>query len=260
MGPLSPLAVLAALLAAGAVVGWMTNPAARVQDSRRGRRAEGPSRWRAWIRGRADAPPPVQRVGVAIAVGVAAALVWTALVGGPTWLGWALAGPAALAAWVTLGRLEPAAERRRRQRLVLDAPAALELLGACLAAGLPPRNATAAVVAAFDGPVAEDLGRVLAAVDVGVSDAVAWRTLRQHPQFGSAAVDLARCVESGTRMVETLAHHARDARRQRQAALEVRAKAVGVRSVLPLMACFIPAFLLLGIVPTLVSAIARALP
>jgi len=254
-----PLAVLAAVLAAAAVLGWMTSPAARVRAASAARPDLRPSRWPPWVRARPDAPTPLRRGVTAIAAGVGAALAWSSLAGGG-WLGWLAAVPTAVAVWVGLGRLEPGSARRRRARLVLDAPAALELLGSCLAAGLPPRNATAAVVAAFDDPVAEDLGRVLAAVDVGVSDAVAWRTLRQHPQFGAAAVDLARCVESGTRMVETLAHHARDARRQRQAALEVRAKAVGVRSVLPLMTCFIPAFLLLGIVPTLVSAISRALP
>jgi hypothetical protein len=31
-----------------------------------------------------------------------------------------------------------------------------------------------------------------------------------------------------------------------------------VRSVLPLMTCFIPAFLLLGVVPTVVSAVVQA--
>ena len=34
--------------------------------------------------------------------------------------------------------------------------------------------------------------------------------------------------------------------------------AVGVRSVLPLMTCFLPAFLLLGVVPTVASAVLHA--
>jgi hypothetical protein len=35
---------------------------------------------------------------------------------------------------------------------------------------------------------------------------------------------------------------------------------VGVRSVLPLMICFLPAFLLLGVLPSVVSAILKAFP
>ena len=57
----------------------------------------------------------------------------------------------------------------------------------------------------------------------------------------------------------TLRHHAVQARERRQAALQVVARSVGVRSVLPLMTCFIPAFLLLAAVPTVASALARAL-
>ena len=53
--------------------------------------------------------------------------------------------------------------------------------------------------------------------------------------------------------------HADEARAERTAAVEIAARQVGVRSVLPLMLCFIPAFLLLGIVPTVVSAVWSAL-
>ena len=91
-------------------------------------------------------------------------------------------------------------------------------------------------------------------------DVAAWRTLRDHPQFGLAAADLARSVESGTSMVEGMRHHAATAREARRSELQVRARTVGVRSVLPLMMCFIPSFLLLGIVPAVVSAVFHALP
>jgi pilus assembly protein TadC len=160
---------------------------------------------------------------------------------------------------VVLGRLEPAAARQRRTSLIIDLPQALELLSACLAAGMPLRQATRAVAAAFVGPVSEDLVQLLVLVDLGISDGEAWRSLRSHAQWGAAAVDLARSVESGTMMVEVLMHHAAAARDLRRAALEVKAKAVGVRSVLPLMTCFLPAFLLVGVIPTVASAVLNAL-
>ena len=160
---------------------------------------------------------------------------------------------------IALGWVEPARSRRRRRQLLMDVPQALELLASCLAAGLPLRAATAAVVRVHTGPVREDLSTVLRLIDLGVSDGDAWRTLRRHPELGSAAVDLARSAQWGTMLVETLNHHARAARLHRQAALQVAARAVGVRSVLPLMMCFLPAFLLIGIVPAVVSAISSAL-
>lgn len=214
---------------------------------------------RRFFGGRADAPPLRRRIGLASAGSAALCLTVAGQDTGPgvpTWAAWpVLAGLAAAG----LGWLEPLATRRREHQLVLQAPQALELLSACLAAGMPVRVATAAVVAAFDGPVAEDLGQVLAVTGLGVADAEAWRSLREHAQLGAAAVDLARSVESGTMMVESLKHHAELARERRRAALQVVARSVGVRSVLPLMLCFIPSFLLLGVVPTVVSAVTRAL-
>ena len=57
----------------------------------------------------------------------------------------------------------------------MEAPQALELMAACLGAGLPARSACAAVVKCFDGLVAEDLGQVLSLLELGVADVDAWR-------------------------------------------------------------------------------------
>lgn len=208
--------------------------------------------------GRSDAQPLSRRLLIATVAGAAVCLAASRLgaPAGPSWLALPLL---AVFGALGLGWLEPLAARRRREQLVGQAPQALELLAACLAAGMPARAACAAVVEAFDGPVAEDLGRVMSATGMGISDAEAWRALRDHPQLGPAALDLARSVESGTQMVASLQHHAEAARERRRADLQVRARAVGVRSVLPLMICFIPSFMLLGVVPTVVSAVGQAL-
>lgn len=212
------------------------------------------------IAGRPDARPVGRRLLLGVVAGAALCSAGSVVDGGPGWLAWAAMPVLTLLIAVLVGWTEPASTRRRQQILVLQAPQALELLAACLRAGLPVRTACAAVTAAFDGPVAEDLGRVMAVTTLGISDADAWRALSDHPQFGGAAGDLARSVESGTRLVEGLQQHAEVARERRRAALQVRARAVGVRSVMPLMICFIPSFLLLGVVPTIVSALGHALP
>jgi len=212
------------------------------------------------LQGRADAPPLIHRVLLSMACVIALSLAAARIDG---WLGgllWFAVPVVAATGVLALGWVEPQSTRRRRQRLIMEVPQALELMAACLGAGLPARTACAAVVQTFDGPVADDLGQVLALLELGVGDVVAWEALRDHPQLGLAAADLARSVESGTSMVEGLRHHAAAAREARRSELQVRARAVGVRSVLPLMTCFIPSFMLLGIVPAVASAVFNALP
>jgi pilus assembly protein TadC len=251
--------LVSAMLAAAAVFLWMEPRASAVVPPPVGERAgRGPRRVWQLPPARPDAAPLRRRVLVASGAALASGLALGGL-GAPELLGWAVTPFLALTGVVVLGRLEPSVARERRTRLIIDLPQALELLSACLAAGMPLRQATRAVAAAFDGPVSDDLGQLLVLVDLGTSDADAWRSLRGNPQWGAAAGDLARSVESGTMMVEVLMHHARASRDLRRAALEVKAKAVGVRSVLPLMTCFLPAFLLVGVVPTVASAVINAL-
>jgi Flp pilus assembly protein TadB len=210
------------------------------------------------LAGRSDAPPLAQRAWLGAVAGGAACLATTRLLpASPAWL-WCAWPLVSAAAALVPGWAEPRSTRERRRRLVLETPQALELMSACLAAGMPPRQACAAVAEAFEGPVAEDLGLVLRSVELGMTDAQAWRTLGKHPQLGPAAWDLARSAESGTVLVAALRGHAAAARDRRRAALQQAARAVGVRSVLPLTICFLPAFLLLGIVPTVASAVLHA--
>ena len=221
-----------------------------------------------WLRGRPDAAPLTRRLGQAAMPGVAAAFVL--LRAGPPAAEWATgwlpsiaavaSGAAvALTGAVVLGWLEPAATRRARQRRIADTPQALDLLAACLAAGLPVRAALRSVVEVVDGPLGDDLGQVLRLTDLGHDDVSAWRSLAGHQQLGPAALDLARSVETGALLVESLLVHAEVAREERRGQVESAARRVGVRSVLPLMVCFIPAFLLIGIVPTVASAVLNAL-
>jgi Flp pilus assembly protein TadB len=246
------LAGLAALLAVGSPGAGLH----RLADRSAPPGGEGGPLHRA-VRGRAGAPPPARRAVVGAVAGGGLCLVVSRLleVGWWPFLGWPLL---AGAAFVLLGGLEPGSAQARTRRLVADVPQALELMADGLAAGLPLRRACATVAEAFDGPVAEELGTVLRAVELGMGDAAAWGALARHPQLGPAAAEVARSAESGTELVAALRQHSAAARGRRRAALQQRARSVGVRSVLPLMTCFLPAFLLLGVVPTVVSAVLQA--
>jgi pilus assembly protein TadC len=243
-------AVAAAFLVAVAVLLWWPAPVdARVTSRPRPR----PPRW---LQGRADAAPLGRRVlwGTTLGLPVSAVL----LRAGPQ-VALSVGGVLIVVVTIGLGWLEPASARVLRQRRIADAPQALDLLAACLAAGLPVRSALGAVVEVMDGPLAADLGQVLRLTELGDDDVSAWRTLAGHEQLGPAALDLARSVDTGALLVESLLVHAEVAREERRGQVEAAARRVGVRSVLPLMVCFIPAFLLLGIVPTVASAVLGAL-
>lgn len=267
VGPLASLTaptLLAALLAGVASALLVASPAQQLSRVRGGDGsarlvAAAASVWQRWCAARPDAAPLRHRLCVALGAGLASGLGLPAL-GLPAGAAWAVTPAVVAAVLMVLGRLEPAGARRRRAQLVSDLPQALELISAGLYAGMPLRSAVGAVANSFDGPVGADLSQVLALMNLGTSDAEAWATLSVSPEWRPAAVDLARSFESGTRTVEVLVQHARDARTRRHAAIEVGARAVGVRSVLPLMTCFLPAFLLLGVVPAVASALLNALP
>ena len=183
---------------------------------------------------------------VGIGVGLVAFL-WTEPAG--LALAGLAAGVAGASSTIALGHLEPASAVRTRERLLADLPQALHLLAACVGAGLPLRVGLRSVSAAMGGPVAAELDRVSALVAVGVAEPDAWLTLRDHPVLGSVARDVARAVDSGTAIQGALVRRAAELQADHRAAVEAKARAVGVRTVLPLSLCFLPAFFLLGIVP-----------
>lgn len=176
-------------------------------------------------------------------------LVTWVLASGLGWLVAPLSMGAALAAYWWAGRHETRQARVERQRLQADLPQALQFLAVCLAAGAPLRRAVAEVASISSEPTASLLRGVEAHTAIGITDAEAWRTLRGHPVWGAVARDLARSVDSGTTVVGVLRQHAADAARIHRDQLTTRARTVGVKSAAPLMCCFLPAFILIGVVP-----------
>lgn len=169
----------------------------------------------------------------------------------------ALAGPR------LLDRLEPAAARRQQQRLRADLPLLLDLLRACLCGGAPLQAAATAVGQAVGGPAGARLGRVTAALTVGVPPALAWVELAgDRPEtdpLGPAARALARSATTGTPAVDVLGRLADDARAESRTAASEAARRAGVLAVAPLGLCFLPAFVAVGVVPVVVGLAAPVL-
>jgi pilus assembly protein TadC len=178
-----------------------------------------------------------------------AGLALAVLVGG--WLGLIVGVMGAIGCWKGLGRLEPRAVRQRRARLVADLPTAVDLLAACLAGGGSWADSVEAVAGAIGGPVGAELASVSAQVRLGADPADAWLRLARDPVLAPLGRTAARASGSGAALAPTLARLARDQRRTARTAAEARAQAAGVRAVAPLGLCFLPAFVVLGIVPAI---------
>jgi pilus assembly protein TadC len=151
-----------------------------------------------------------------------------------------------------LSRLEPRAVRDQQERLLAELPLLLDLLAACLAGGAAPMAAATAVAAALPGPAGDRLHAVAAALAVGSPPAEAWSTLAgdaADDPLSPAARALARAAEGGAPVAAAVSRLAAEARIEARARGEQAARRVGVRAVAPLGLCFLPAFVLLGIVP-----------
>jgi pilus assembly protein TadC len=166
----------------------------------------------------------------------------------------ALVGPRAL------GRLEPQAVRTEREQLLADLPLVLDLLAACLAGGAALPAAAEAVGRAVGGPAGRRLVAVAAALAVGAPPADAWGPLagsgpgrRDDDPYAPAARALSRAAEGGAPVAATVGRLAAEVRADARSRAEQAARRVGVLAVAPLGLCFLPAFVLLGIVPVVVS-------
>jgi pilus assembly protein TadC len=158
-----------------------------------------------------------------------------------------------------LGRLEPASRRRERERAALDLPYAADLLAAALRAGLPTDRAVREVADALGGPVGVRLGRVAGSLGLGLAPARAWAPVHDLPTGSRLAAAVARSADSGAALAGGFARLADDLRTGRLAAAETAAQRAAVLVVLPLGLCFLPAFIVAGMVPVIVAVLGDVL-
>jgi pilus assembly protein TadC len=246
---MTPYAVVAGgIVVAALMLVAVRRPAARgrlravvVRPLRR-RPGKDPERLRVWL----------IRAGAALA-GLAVAV----LIGG-----WAGAGAGVVTVVVAdrlLRRLEPAAARADRLRAEGDLPLAADLLAAALRSGAPTGRAVEAVATALGGPLGARLAQVGRALRLGATADEAWAYLA--PVAGAERLIRAavRSSDSGAALAGALARLADDLRAGRGVAAEARARRAGVLIVLPLGLCFLPAFVLAGLLPVIVAVLGDVL-
>ncbi|MBS2962776.1 type II secretion system F family protein [Actinocrinis puniceicyclus] len=159
-------------------------------------------------------------------------------------------------------------EKRNRQRLIAAAPPLVDLFAAALAAGLLPADAAGVVAAAFGGDddekdqheapgpvdpareIATRFAAVARALREGADPEAAWRLLCVDAATATVAAAALRASRTGAPAGETVVKAARDTWHAAEQAAQARIRAVAVRATAPLALCFLPAFVLVGVVPT----------
>lgn len=188
-----------------------------------------------------------------LVVAAGAAPTVALFVGGP--VGLVLGVVVGTGTYLAVRRMEPPAVRRRREALVDGLPHVVDLLAACLAAGQSPGAAIDEVAAVVRDPLREELVAVSARLRLGVDPVTVWRELAGQPELGVWGRCMLRAADSGASVADAMARLADDLRLSSRAAVEARARAVGVRAALPLGVCLLPAFVLLGVVPLVAGSL-----
>ena len=147
-------------------------------------------------------------------------------------------------------------EHRPRPKPPQESPFGLaanwDLLAACLRAGLPVPDAVRAV----DVPSLRGVGDLLA---LGADPVTAWAPALEHPQTAPLARGARRTARSGAALAGVATDLAARVRADAADDAEARAQRAAVLVAGPLAACFLPAFVCLGVLPVVLGLAERFL-
>lgn len=158
--------------------------------------------------------------------------------------------------------VKQAVARRAASRLHAEraaaAPAVIDLLSACLLAGLNPYRSLVRVAERSPGALRSELRRAAAELDLGRTPAAAIRAIGERTnldELRAAAAALEAAERWGAPPAEALAARAEALRSRARLRAEAEAGRAAVRLAFPLVFCFLPAFVLLVVVPTMAGAL-----
>lgn len=195
-----------------------------------------------------------EAVGLKVTTAVAAACLGIL----SPWPGPLLSPVLALTAFHVPDLVWAAEARRRLGRADQELPQLLDLLGAASAAGLSGPIALRRSIEATQGPLAEELETVLRAVELGGRWRDQLRSAAERlglPDLRRAVAALTRTEALGTPLSEAMTELAGQVREARRAAAGERARKAPVKMLFPLVFLILPAFLLLTVVPVLITTL-----
>lgn len=150
------------------------------------------------------------------------------------------------------------AGRRRRAAADAEIPQLLDLLAAGSSAGLAAPLAFRRAADGLAGPLADEVRATVRSVDLGAR----WRdelaTLADRldlPDLRRTVAALTRTESLGASLAQATAELAASVRQARRAASSERARTAPVKMLFPLVFLVLPAFLLLTVVPVLLTTV-----
>lgn len=138
---------------------------------------------------------------------------------------------------------------------IAEAPLLLELLGTALDAGLTVQGALHLVAGVSATHIRESLLRVVAGLEIGASWHNAWEGNLDSGDVAQIHAALSFGALTGAAAAPLLYAQAQQYRRSASRQAEKRAAALGVKLVVPLGLCSLPAFIALGVVPVVMAMI-----
>ncbi len=128
-----------------------------------------------------------------------------------------------------------------------------DLLAACLRAGMPVADALSALADTMPTSAAAALRRTGELIALGAGPEEAWHPALQCAATAPLARAARRTARSGSALAGAAADLAARARAEVAESAQERAQRAGVLITLPLGLCFLPAFLVLGVVPVVIG-------
>ncbi len=139
----------------------------------------------------------------------------------------------------------------------VDTPAAMDLLALSLRSGVGMVEGLRSVAAQLPGRLGAELRTVSTAMAWGVDDITAWASVPGHWSPAGRALQLAALA--GVPPADLLVQAAADQRRDELQRLDLATARLSVRLVLPLGLAFLPAFVLMTVVPVVLALAAQVL-
>ena len=145
---------------------------------------------------------------------------------------------------------------KRQKQIQADAADIIDQMTICVEAGLGLDAAIARVASTTDGPLTDELRHTMSDIRAGVPRSQALRALSdrvQIPEVRQLVSALLQAQKHGVPMADTLRIQSAQMRLKRTQRTEERAAKLTVKMLFPIIVCFLPVFMIVIMVPALIS-------
>jgi tight adherence protein C len=145
---------------------------------------------------------------------------------------------------------------QRQTAIQADVPDTIDQLTICVEAGLGFDAALARVATTTEGPLADELRHTISDIQAGVPRAQALRALSDRAQIveiRQLVTALLQAQKHGVPIAETLRIQSTEMRLKRTQRTEEKAAKLTVKMLFPIIVCFVPVFMIISVVPALLS-------